>query len=221
MTSEDEMIEWIKTKSNDRIEVYLKNNPAKADELTEHGISYLMFAIYCRNKPAIELFRKNKSAINIYEASSLGELDALNVLLEHNLRAVNSYSADGFTPLGLACFFGNFDAARYLISNGADVNMPSNNSFKVAPIHSACAISNYELARLLLSKEANPNVKQQSGITPLHEAAHNGQTKLAELLVMYGADIKAKMDNGQTSVSMAEEAGFDETARALRALGGI
>ncbi|MDB5284317.1 MAG: ankyrin repeat-containing protein [Bacteroidota bacterium] len=221
MRSLDKISELIKAKANDKLEDFLKENPEVFNGLTEQGISYLMFAIYCRNKAAIELIRKNKNWIDIYEAAAIGELPDIKTMVERNRNSVNSYSTDGFTPLGLASFFGHLPAAHYLIENGADVNIISKNLFKVAPIHSACAISHYELAELLLSRGANVNAKQISDVTPLHEAAHNGHTKLVELLLIHGAHVNAKMETGQTPLFMAEENSYFETAEVLRNHGGV
>jgi ankyrin repeat protein len=220
MTTPKEILEFIQKGANEKLETALKEAPTLADGRTEQGISFLQFAAYCRNKGAIELLLKRKSVIDLYEASCIGDVARVASEVEKNLSLVNSFSADGFTPLGLACFFGQHLVASFLVAKGANVNTASNNSFKVAPIHSACAISDVELTTLLIKNGANVNAKQQAGVTPLHEAAHNGKTVLAKLLIDSGSEVNAITEQGQTPHFMAVEKGFHETAALLEQHGG-
>lgn len=220
MTGIQEIQDAIRTNDTERLSGLIRTNPALADAKTEQGISLLQFAAYCRNTFAIETLRSHKKRLDIFEAASLADIETVDNLSDQNTELVNSFSPDGFTPLGLASYFGHVAIVRLLLGKGADPNTPANNNFKVAPIHSACAISNYEIAHLLLKNGADVNSKQMQGVTPLHSAAHNGQTKLAELLLDFGADIHAKTDDGRTALWMAEEKGFAETAALLRQSGG-
>lgn len=212
--------ELIKNRDDAALRAALQQNPALADGKNEQGIPYLLFAAYYRNQPAIDLLKKHKSSLNIFEAAAIGDTEKLQELAGQDASLVNGFAPDGFTPLGLACYFGQAEAARLLISLGAGVNIASSNSFRVAPLHSACAISHFELVKLLVEHGADVNARQSSGVTPLHSAAHNGQLQIAELLVEHGAEVNAQMDSGQTPLSMAEEKGFSEVAGFLRAKGG-
>ncbi len=215
-----ELCENIRTGKNDKLEMLLNENPALAHEKTDQGISLLTYACYCRNVRAVEILREKRGGLDPFEAACVGDVSVLKSHLNGHPDILNSYAADGFTMLGLSCFFGHPEAAEFLIQKGADVNLASNNSFRVAPLHSACAISNIPLTQLLLKHGASPRAKQQAGVTPLHEAAHNGKTDLAQLLIDHGADVNAKTDAGQTPLAMAEEKQFAETAEFLRNHGG-
>ncbi|HTE31364.1 MAG TPA: ankyrin repeat domain-containing protein [Chryseolinea sp.] len=221
MNAPAEILELIKSGDNQKLERGLKENPALASAKTEHGISLLQFAAYCRNKNAIDLLRAHIKEPDIFEAAAIGDLQTLKKHLKKSPDLLNAFAPDGFTCLGLSVYFGNANIVEYLISKGADVNIASNNAFKVAPIHSACAISDYNITELLLRSGANVNARQQQGITSLHSAAHNGQTKLAELLIDNGADINAKTDSGQTPLAMALEKNFAETADMLERRGAV
>ncbi|MEA1786002.1 ankyrin repeat domain-containing protein [Arenibacter sp. GZD96] len=215
-----ELIEIIKIGDNNQLANKLDQDPSLADSKTEQGISILQFAAYCRNMEAVQIIRRHKSHLDIFEAATLGEVERVKQLLEEKPELLNDYSNDGFTLLGLAAFFGHLDLAQELLEKGADPNIAANNQFKVAPIHSACATSNLEMAVLLIKNGADVNAKQMQNVTPAHSAAHNGQTELVQLLFDNKADINAKMENGQTPLSMAEEAKFKETADYIRKLGG-
>jgi len=215
-----ELDELIKTGNNNILEIRLKDNPSLAASKTEQGISLLQFAAYCRNKEAIEIIRAYYNKLDIFEAASLGEGDTLLHLIEKDPDQANTYSVDGFTPLGLASFFGHTELVKMLLDKGANPNIAANNQFKVTPLHSACAISNYDIAEILIKNGANVNAKQMQNVTPLHSAAHNGQSKLVNLLIENGADINSKMENGQTPLFMATEKEFKETIELLKKNGG-
>jgi uncharacterized protein len=220
MKIENDLLEFIKTNQNNKLELALKENLLLADSKTEQGISLLQFAAYCRNKIAVDLLRQHKHQLDIFESVSIGDIDNLKIELEKDSNLLNSYSIDGFTLVGLSCFFGHYNIVKYLIERGANVNIASNNPFKVAPIHSACAISNYDITELLLKNGADVNAKQMQGVTPLHSVAHNGQARLAKLLIDNGSNINAKMDSGQTPLSIANEKNFTETIDLLKQHGG-
>ena len=216
----EDIIELIKTGKSDLLEQKLSDNPSLSDTKTEQGISLLQFAAYCRNNFAIEILKKYKQNLDIFEAASIGNNETVNQLLNQNPELLNSFSKDGFTALGLASFFGHLSLVQLLLDKGANPNISSNNQFKVAPIHSACAISHFDIAKLLIEHGADVNARQMQGVTPLHSAAHNGQAKLSKLLIDSGADINAKMENGQTPLFMANEKNFHETAEVIIKHGG-
>ena len=215
-----EIIELIKAGKNDLLEQKLNDNPSLANIQTEQGISLLQFAVYCRNNFAIDILKKYKQQLDIFEAASIGDTETVSELLNTNPEFLNSFASDGFTALGLASFFGHLSLVKLLLNKGANPNIAANNQFKVAPIHSACAISAFDIAELLIKHGADVNAKQMQGVTPLHSAAHNGHTKLSKLLIDNGANINAKMDNMQTPLFMANEKGFHETAELIIKHGG-
>lgn len=196
----------------------LNSNPALANGKTAQGFSYLLLAAYYRNHDAIQLIREKRNKLDLYEASSIGDLNSVMQHLTNQPSSINSYSSDGFTPLGLACYFGHLEIVKYLVNHGADVNKASSNSFHVAPIHSATAISDYGITAFLLEHGADVNAKQQSGVTPLHSAAHNGKLNIAKLLVDHGADINAKTSEGKTPADMAFEKNYTDVGEYLTGL---
>ncbi len=215
-----EPAEYIRTGNIHELEQLLHDSSLLAQQKTEQGISILQFAVYCRNKSAVDLIRPLCN-INLFEAASLGELNTVQKEIEENPGDVNTFAADGFTALGLACFFDHYIVADFLLGKGANPNIASNNAFRVAPIHSACAISSEALTLLLLRHGANVNARQQNDITPLHETAHNGKTDLSKILLDHGASVNAKTESGQTPLAMAVEKGFKETAELIRKYGGM
>ncbi|WP_020531549.1 ankyrin repeat domain-containing protein [Flexithrix dorotheae] len=216
----EDLLEMVRDGDTKKLRVILEKNPALADTKVDQGISLLQYAAYCRGNSTIQLIREFKKELNVFEAVSLGEIEIAGKLIDADKSLINSYSGDGFTPLGLAAFFGFFDLVKLLLAKGADPNLASNNQFKVAPIHSACAISSYEIAKLLIENGANVNARQMQGVTPLHSAAHNGEAEIVKLLLENGAKVNAKLETGQTALAMAIDKNFGAITDLLREKGG-
>ncbi len=100
----------------------------------------------------------------------MGDLPALKLHTMLHPELLRMFSPDGFRLLGLACFFGHEEVARFLVENEADVDTLSNNSFRVTPIHSSCAISNFPITEILPGHGANP---QRETTVRLHPFARS------------------------------------------------
>jgi uncharacterized protein len=133
-----------------------------------------------------------QSEPSVFEAAALGRTDRLREVLDEDPSGANAFGDDGFHPLGLACFFGNVDAARLLVERGADVNALSRNErIQTAAIHAAAAGSaeatRYELIELVLEHGADPNLEQGGGFRAIDAARQNGDTRVEQLLLDHGA----------------------------------
>ena len=193
----------------------LSANPALATKTTTLNVSPLMLACYYKKPDVAEFLLKYVGEITLFEAAAVGKFDTVAHLIYTHPDSINEYADDGFTPLGLACYFGQFEVARYLILKGADVNQPSNNGFHVFPIHSAAAGDYTDIARILIENGAQVNVRQQAGATPLHSAAQNGNLELLIMLLENGAETNVRMEGGKMPADLARDKGFDEIAEIL------
>ncbi len=197
----------------------LSQQPALASARAENGLSAVLLAAYSRHPELAQLLAERRRDLDIFEASAVGDLERVKSLLGDHPELANAIALDGFQPLGLACFFGHYDIARFLIESGAEVNSPSRNDQKVTPLHSAAASRSLEISRLLLDHGADPDARQEGDFTPLHEAAANGQLELVSLLVAHGADINLSQKPGQTALAFAQKAGHQEVVEFLLAHG--
>ena len=181
----------------------------------ENGLSPIMIAAYY-HQPEIASFLADKTvALTIFEASATGKINNILRLLARDPQLVNAYAEDGFQPLGLACYFGHFDVAEYLVKAGAPINSASRNGLKAAPIQSATAAGYEKIVRMLLANGADPNIREQGGYTPLHAAAQNGDEIVIRTLLYGGADLGIRSDDGKLPLDLALEAGHTEAARLL------
>ncbi len=180
----------------------------------ENGLSPILIAAY-HNEPAIASFLADKTVVlTIFEAAATGKINHVIRLLARDPELVNAYAEDGFQPLGLACFFGHYDTAEYLVRAGAPVNSSSRNGLKVTPLQSAAAGKHHRIVKMLLDHGADPNVREANGFTPLHAAAQNDDIETIRMLLLGGADLTIKSTSGKTALDVAMDAG-NEKASAL------
>jgi len=199
-----EFFKCIKEGRQDRVEYLLRSTPALIHE-QENGLSSTLVAAY-NNQPKLANFLAEKAvALNIFEASATGKTNHIARILAHDPQLVNAYSDDGFQPLGLACFFGNYETAQYLINAGARLNSPTQNRMRATPLHSAAAGGHAKLILLLLEHGSDPNALQAEGLTPLHIAAQKGDLETIRALLFHGADADIKSREGKTALDYAIE----------------
>jgi ankyrin repeat protein len=165
------------------------------------------------------MLRAHDVEMSIFEAAAVGDTDRVIALAEDNPAQINAYSHDGYTPLGLASFFGHEAIATYLLAHGAEFNAASRNKMQVMPLHSAVAGKHLNIAQALLEHGADVNADQQDGFRPLHGAAQNGQEEMVLLLLKYGADIDAQNSEGPTALAIAAAEGHEVVVDLLRRRG--
>ena len=206
--------EAIRQSNKQEVERRLRLSPGLI-HARENGLSPILVAADHR-EPEIASFLADKTVtLTIFEASATGKLNNIIRLLAREPQLVNAYSEDGFQPLGLACYFGHFEAAGYLVKAGALINSPSRNGLKAAPIQSAAAAGHVKIVKMLLEHRADPNVREQGGYTPLHAAAQNGDEAMVRALLYGGADQDVKSNDGKTPLNLAREAGHTKAAEIL------
>lgn len=207
----------IETNNKSEISILLNRYPQLASQKTSHGASPTLLACYYKKPEIAMLIAEYTPEITIYEACALGKFDTAKQILTQNFDLLNAFSNDGFTPLGLAAYFGHENICKLLVVNGAEVNTPTNNGFNVYPLHSAVAARSYNIAKLLLDAGAEVNVRQQAGFTPLHAAAQYGDIEIIILLLENNADVEIEMEGGKLASDLALEKGFLEIADILKA----
>lgn len=185
----------------------LAREPGAIDERDAEGLSPLMRALYEGRPEIVELLRERRPELDLFEAAALGETDSITRGLGRSRRRASAYSDDGFTPLHLAAFFGQVDAAALLVDRGADLEAPSRNPRfpSVRPLHSAIAGGRDDVALLLLERGADPNAAANGGWTPLHFAATTGDVELCRALLERGAKRGALADDRTRPIDFAIE----------------
>ncbi|GJM23853.1 MAG: hypothetical protein DHS20C16_02680 [Phycisphaerae bacterium] len=180
----------------------LRQNPAFAAENDESGVSLLLSALYRGHADVAARIAEARDALDIFEAAAIGQLQTVRNLFQNDAEVLNGYSADGFTPLHLAVFFGRIEVARYILAHGGDVEASARNDSRVRPLHSAAATRDERMVRVMLSAGANPDAKQTGGHTALHSAAIHGNVPMTIALLASGADPAIQNDEGKSAIDL-------------------
>jgi len=195
----------------------LSADPEAAVSRDANGISILMAARYRFDMRAVELIRAAGQPLDIFEATIVDDATRVRHLLTLDPSQVFHLSADGFSALHYAAFFGAPAAARVLVDVGAPIDKYSANDFGVMPLHSALAGRHREVCRILVDAGADVDAIQREGHRPLHLAVEHDDVELIEMLVAAGADRSLTNDVGETAVQSAERLGRSQAAARLRA----
>jgi ankyrin repeat protein len=211
-----DLIEAVNADDAERVTQLVGGDSTLANARDEHGVSAIMLSRYRFARDVTDALLAADPELDVFEATALGYIDRLRERLDEDPGRATAFSADGFTALHYAAFFGKADAAHVLIESGAGVDAVTRNAFANQPLHAATAGRHVEVCRILLAAGADVNARQHGGYTPLHEAAQHGDVELAELLLSAGADPSVREDKGETPADTAEAAAHPDLAKRIR-----
>jgi uncharacterized protein len=184
----NEVIQAAKDGNAPALKQLLAADRSLANGRADSGETPLMAAIYRGHSDVVELLLKAGAGRDIFSASAVGNMEALEQALAADPASVSSVAYDGWTPLHLAAFFGRTAAAERLLAAGADLNAVSSNSLHNTPLHAAVAGGHLEVALWLIESGAAVNSSDAGGHTPLHIAAEAGYVPVVEALLSHGAN---------------------------------
>ncbi len=181
MAEVEALIEAVKVGDLARVKAMVEATPPLASARLATGESPVMAALYRGHHELVTLLIDAGAEIDIFAAAATGRMDELRRELS-TPGVVQSYAYDGWTPLHLAAFFGQVDAARALLDAGADVHAVSRNALTNTPLHAATAGKHSEVALLLLENGAQTDTVDAGNYTPLQIATQNKLTAVVEAM---------------------------------------
>lgn len=120
-------------------------------------------------------------------AASAGHLDIVKTLIRHKA-SVNGGIKCEYTPLHIACFYGQFEIVDYLIGQDADIEILSGSHF-YSCLMIACFKGRYEISKYLLECGADVNGRNENGNVALHDGVKSGNADIVKLLIKHGAQV--------------------------------
>jgi ankyrin repeat protein len=198
-----ELFDAIRAGDTDKVTGMLAADSALLNAKDENGVGTFTAAKYAGRNDLAKMLLDRGVELDIFAACMAGSKERVFSLIAAEKDMVKQYSHDGWTPLHLACFFGQPEIAEELLNRGANVAARSTNPMQNFPLHAAAAGRNMDTIRLLIEHGADVNARQHGGWTPLHAAAQSGDVEMARLLIASGADVKARADNNQNAMDLA------------------
>ncbi|WP_346863681.1 ankyrin repeat domain-containing protein [uncultured Draconibacterium sp.] len=152
-------------------------------------------ALFLIEKGAEINIKINKYTYPLILASQKGFVKIVEKLIE-NGALLDEINENGSTALIESITFDNFEIAKLLILNGADVNIKATDEegeYNALCISSAKGKT--DIVSLLLNHSANVNIDNSYGETPLTLATEFNHIEVVKLLIENGADINKKNHN--------------------------
>jgi ankyrin repeat protein len=155
---------------------------------------------------------------SLHECAEIGDVARLKQLLQQTpVDVLNDFKV---TPLFTAAQYDQPDAARLLISAGANVNHTSNDG--TTPLMMAVLGQDISLIKLLLDAGANANASDKDGVTVLMHGTLfvlKQTPEILRLLVSHGANVNAAAKDGRTGLMYAAGSTVVDNVKALLAQG--
>jgi ankyrin repeat protein len=138
-------------------------------------------------------------AVSLNEAIQKGDFKSVKSIIEKDSNSINIQNDEGETPLHRAILMGNLEIAKYLVSNGANINaitIDGNSPLHYA-VYKSLALSwpyySFAIVEFLVSNGADINAQNKHNKrTPLHLAIFTGNIEVIKYLIEQGAKINAR-----------------------------
>jgi ankyrin repeat protein len=138
--------------------------------------------------------------INFHTRAGQGEISQHDINCE---KSVDVCDCNGLTALHWAAAYGQYNTARLLLDNGADINKLGPE--EETPLTLAANGGHHDVIRLLIDKGAHVNHPDHLCNTPLMYAARNNHPHSCQELLLHGADFRLHNLNGDTAHVIAVE----------------
>jgi len=115
-----EIFDAVRAGNMTRVQELLNADPGLASVRNERGHTPVLIAQYHHKQEAVAALLGVEPALDIFDAASVGRTGRVAEWLEKDPALLEARSGDGFSPLGLAAFFGQTETVKLLLARGAN-----------------------------------------------------------------------------------------------------
>ena len=159
------------------------------------------------------LFNVNVQSQEIIDAVKSNDLNTVKSIIEEDKNQVNTHDNRNCYAIHYACNIDSVDIVRYLVENGANINVQDVDGD--IPISWALARGHKDIAKLLIEKGADLNISNNNGYTLLHWAAFSSDGEIAQLFIDKGVNLNTVDFEHKTALHHAGERENVEVAKVL------
>jgi calcineurin-like phosphoesterase family protein/ankyrin repeat protein len=161
----------------------------------------IIYAVNVNGKKSyIEFFMTEEIVVSAFNAIKVGNINAIKEFIKSGDRVNKHFFNSRVTMLQAAIQNDQPDVVQFLIDQGADIELLSEN---MTPLMHAIQVNNQLIMDLLIEKGANINALNLQKKSPLFYCAKNGNIEMAKILVDHGAKIELKDGRGRTAAEYA------------------
>ena len=217
MSDQKAFFEAIRAGDLAAVKSHVGGDASLASARNDSGVSALLTAVYMGRAEIRDFLIERGAALELPEATALGNLARVRELIEKHQAPANSFSPDGFPVVALAAFLGHLQVVEYLAAHGANLDAAATNGSGYNALTGAVTSGHVAVVEWLLEHGANANYRYSAGYSPLLTAAANGRLDIAKLLLAHGADPHATTSDGKSPLSLARERNHPEVAALFQA----
>ncbi len=115
-----EIFDAVRAGNTARVQELLNADRGLASVRNERGHTPVLIAQYHHQPDAVAVLLGAEPDLDIFDAASVGRTARVAEWLEQDPALLEARSGDGFSPLGLAAFFGQVETVELLLARGAD-----------------------------------------------------------------------------------------------------
>ena len=194
------------------VDILLKNG-VNADEYIFNGQSFLFYEFRRGDLETINLFLKYSKELSKDYKQLFFAIEQNDIISVRNIinkgTDINRPISGGLTPLCWAAFLGQYDVAKLLIENNADISISWKQRegydpypvYGSAPLRWAIEKGHNNIVKLLIEHKASPiiSIFLREGLNAFHLAAIRGNVEIMKMLInAYGSGNIGYEENSST-----------------------
>ena len=149
----------------------------------------------------------------IHDLSQQGDIDSVKALVQGDPGLIDLADETGHTPLHYAAASGQTEVAKFLVSEGANVNALNNVNQSV--LLYAAYFGNAEILDTLIASGARLNDQDIFGRSPLHYATRQRSVDVLMSLINNKVELDIRDSIGETPLHFAIRWGYDDIVEML------